>query len=142
MDHIVYLNYKAKELDNLKSGKKNMIIRGAMGRKLPYGRVFKSDILYFIENTGDGLIKAKAKVESVFNSEKISKEESITLINNNQSQLILDSSMKKHFSGKRYIVLINIKDFQSVKPFKIDKSSYGNMDDWLPVGDIETVKEI
>lgn len=40
MDHIVYLNRKAKELENLKSGTKTMIIRGAMGRKLPYGILF------------------------------------------------------------------------------------------------------
>jgi len=52
MDNVVYLDYKAKELENLKSGQKTMIIRGAMGRKFPYGRVNKSDILYFIENRG------------------------------------------------------------------------------------------
>lgn len=46
MDNVVYLDYKAKEFENLKNGKKTMIIRGAMGRKLPYGRVSKSDILY------------------------------------------------------------------------------------------------
>ncbi len=37
MDHIVYLNHKAKELENLRNGAKSMIIQGAMGRKLPYG---------------------------------------------------------------------------------------------------------
>lgn len=55
MNHIVYLNYKAKELENLKSGEKSMIIRGAMGRRIPYGEVSVGDILYFIENKGDGL---------------------------------------------------------------------------------------
>ncbi len=35
MDNVVSLDYKAKELENLESGKKTMIIRGAMGRKLP-----------------------------------------------------------------------------------------------------------
>jgi len=44
MDNVVYLDYKAKELENLRSGQKTMIIRGAMGRKLPYGRVEKFDI--------------------------------------------------------------------------------------------------
>ncbi|MDF1546338.1 MAG: hypothetical protein P1P88_00860 [Bacteroidales bacterium] len=66
MDHVVYVDYKAKELENLKNGSKTMIIRGAMGRKLPYGRVNKSDVLYFIENKGDGLIKGKAIVDDVF----------------------------------------------------------------------------
>lgn len=39
-------------------------------------------------------------------------------------------------------MLIEIKDFKEMEPFYIDKSSYGNMDDWLPVGDVESVKTI
>ncbi len=74
MDCVVYLDSKAKELENLTNGKKNMIIRGAMGRKLPYGKVNIGDVLYFIENKGDGLVKAKATVSDVFNSEKMTKE--------------------------------------------------------------------
>lgn len=140
MDNIVYLDYKAKELDNLISGKKTMIIRGATGRKLPYGRVFKGDVLYFIENKGDGLVKAKAKVKDVFNSEQLTKTESEELVKQNQNKLLLDSGLIKRFSGKRYIVLITIESFQKMDPFKIDRSAYGNMDDWLPVEDINKVK--
>lgn len=59
MDSVVYLDHKAKELENIRAGNKNMIIRGAMGRKLPYDRVHEGDILYFIENNGDGFDKRK-----------------------------------------------------------------------------------
>jgi len=52
MDHVVYLDTKANELVSLLDGKKTMIIRGATGRKLPYGRVNQSDTLYFIESFG------------------------------------------------------------------------------------------
>ena len=140
MDNIVYLDHKAKELDNLISGKKSMIIRGATGRKLPYGRVFKGDMLYFIENKGDGLVKAKAKVKDVFNSEQLTKTESEDLVKQNQNMLLLDPGLIKRFSGKRYIVLITVESFQKLDPFKIDRSAYGNMDDWLPVEDINKVK--
>ena len=140
MDNIVYLDYKAKELDNLISGEKTMIIRGATGRKLPYGRVFKGDMLYFIENKGDGLVKAKANVKDVFNSEQLTKKESEELVKQNQNKLLLDSGLIKRFSGKRYIVLITIESFQKLDPFKIDRSEYGNMDDWLPVEDINKLK--
>lgn len=140
MDNVVYLDYKAKELENIKSGKKTMIIRGAMGRKLPYGRVNKGDILYFIENNGDGLVKGQATVESVFNSDILTKERSIEIVAQNQDKLHLDKGLEKRFAGKRYIVLISIKDFKEIEPFKIDRSEYGNMDDWLPVGNIEKVK--
>ncbi len=140
MDNVVYLDCKAKELENLKSGKKTMIIRGAMGRKLPYERVNKSDVLYFIENKGDGLVKAKAVVDSVFNSEKLTKEESTEIVEQNQDKLLLNAGLQKRFSGKRYLVLITVKDFKEIEPIKIDRADYGNMDDWLPVGDIKKVR--
>lgn len=140
MDHVVYLDAKAKELDKLLGGEKTMIIRGAAGRKLPYGRVHKDDVLYLIENDGSGQVKAKAIVKSVFNSEKMAKEESIKLVENNQGQLQLTSTQLKRWAGKRYLVLIGIRDIKEVEPFQIDKSNYGNMDDWLPVEDIDQVK--
>ena len=33
-----------------------------------------------------------------------------------------------------------IKDVKEIKPFKIDKSNYGNMDDWLLIEKIDNVK--
>jgi len=80
MDHVVYLDAKASEMKNLIAGQKRMVIRGAAGRKLPYGRVSGGDVLYFINNNAEGLIKARAKVRSVFNSEKMSREESTELV--------------------------------------------------------------
>lgn len=140
MYNIVYLDFKAKELDNLKSGKKTMIIRGAMGRKLPYGQINEGDVLYFFENKGDGLVKGKAVVDHVFNSEKLTKEQSVEIVEQNQEQLQLDTGLKKRFAGKRYLVLITIKNFEEIEAFKIDRSEYGNMDDWLPVENINEVK--
>jgi len=140
MDHVVYLDFKAKELDNLKNGTKSMLIRGAMGRKLPYGRVNASDVLYFIENKGDGMIKAKAIVEQVIHSDQLSKEESVAMVDQYQSKLLLNAGLLKRFSGKRYLVLITLRNFEVLESFKIDRSAYGNMDDWLPVEDIKKVK--
>lgn len=140
MDHIVYLDHKAKELQNLISGKKTMIVRGAMGRKLPYGRVHGGDTLYFIENKGDGMVKARANVHDILNSDKLTREESVKLVEKYQDKLLLDTGLMKRFAGKRFLVLITIAEFESIDPFKIDRSQYGNMDDWLPVEKIESVR--
>jgi hypothetical protein len=139
MDHVVYVDARAKEMKKLLSGEKLMIIRGAAGRKMPYGRVNPGDMLYFINNNAEGLIKARAKVKEVVNSEKMTKEESISLVENNQEKLILSSAQFKRWAGKRYLVLIEIGQVESVTSFRIDRSEYGNMDDWLPVGDIQNV---
>ena len=50
MDHVVYLDYKSNELENILNGSKTMLIRGATGRKVPYGRVDTKDTLYLINN--------------------------------------------------------------------------------------------
>ncbi|MFO7842529.1 MAG: hypothetical protein R6V16_01855 [Bacteroidales bacterium] len=140
MDHIVYLDAKAKELDRLRSGEKDMIIRGAMGRKMPYGKVFAGDVLFFVENKGDSLVKAKARVDNVFTSDKLSREESLQIVQEHQDRLWLNESMNKRFAGKRYLTLITVIDFFLLDPFPIDRSAYGNMDDWLPVEKIDTVR--
>jgi len=140
MDHVVYLESKAGELEKLISGKKTMIIRGAAGRKMPYGRVAIGDVLYLLENDGSGLIRAKAVVSFVLNSEKMEKDQSITLVKEYQDSLQLTESQIKRWAGKRYLVLIELNNLESVEQFAIDKSEYGNMDDWLPVDNIKSVQ--
>jgi len=140
MDHVVYLDAKTKELDLLTVGKKSMLIRGATGLKMPYGRVNEGDVLYFINNNAEGQVRAKAIVTNVFNSEKMTPEESTQLVESNQSRLHLSPQQFKKWAGKRYIVLIEVGRFEEISPFEIDKSDYGNMDDWLPMEEIGTVR--
>ena len=139
MDHVVYLDAQAKELESLLSGRKTMIIRGATGRKLPHGRVDKGDTLYFINNNAEGMVRAKAKVKSAFHSEKMNEDESRALVMKNQTQLRLTEKQMKRWAGKRYIVLIEVTDIKEIPPFAIDKNNYGNLDDWLPVEKIDSV---
>ena len=140
MDHVVYLDAKAQEMETLLSKKKTMIIRGATGRKMPYGRVNSGDVLYFINNNAEGLVKAKAKVKKVINSDQMVKAESIAMVEEYQGKLQLTTKQFKRWAGKRYIVLIEVQDVDQLDPFRIDKSEYGNMDDWLPVEEIESVR--
>jgi hypothetical protein len=140
MDHVVYLDAKSNEFEKLSAGSKTMIIRGATGRKLPYGRVNKGDVLYFINNNAEGVVKAKALVASVYNSDKMDPVESIALVKENQEKLELSDKQFQKWAGKRYLVLIEVSDFNEIDSFPIDKSGYANMDDWLPVENIESVK--
>lgn len=140
MDHVVFTDKKSSEMESLINGKKTIIIRGATGRKIPYGIVNKGDTLYLINNNGEGLVKAKCTVLSVFNSEKMYPEQSLELVNQNSDRLCLSDIQYKKWTKKRYLVLINVGEVREIDSFKIDKTKYSNMDDWLPVGDVEDVK--
>jgi hypothetical protein len=54
--------------------------------------------------------------------------------------LQLTAKQFKRWAGKRYIILIEVASVEALAGFPIDKSDYGNMDDWLSVGDIERVR--
>jgi hypothetical protein len=140
MDHVVYLDAQANELEKLLSGDKTMLIRGAAGRKMPHGRVNPGDVLYLINNNAEGVIRAQAVVTQVHNSDKLTPEESAQLVETNQQHLQLTDKQQQRWVGKRYLVLITVHEVQEVPAFGIDRSEYGNMDDWLPVGDINTVR--
>ena len=100
MDHVVYLDAKAGELIKLLEGKKSMLIRGAAGRKLPYGRVKSGDTLYLVENDGGGLIRARGIVKFVFNSQKMSPEESKDLVDQYQDRLNFNFSANQALGWK------------------------------------------
>ena len=102
MEHIAYCESKAKELDNLLAGNKNMLIRGATGRKLPHGRVAPGETVYLLENDGSGIIKAKGIVSDVFHSEALTPYESASLIESHMDRLKLTDAQKKRWSGKRF----------------------------------------
>ncbi len=127
-------------MERLLAGEKSMLIRGAAGRKLPHGRVFENDTLYFINNDAEGLIKASGVVSAVINSEKMTPEESVALVDQHADKLRLSSQQYQRWAGKRYLVFIEVTSVTEVEPFPIDKSNYDNMEDWLPVIDINSVK--
>ena len=139
MDQLVYCDSKAKVLEKILAGTKTMIIRGAAGRKLPHSRVFSGETLYFIENNGDGLIKAKATVQAVFNSEKMTVEESQRVVEGHQDKLNLTETQIKRWAGKKYLCLVEITGAEAIEPLKIVRQS--NMDDWITVEDIKSILE-
>jgi hypothetical protein len=140
MDHVVYVDHKAVELERLVSGEKTIVIRGATGRKLPYGRVNMGDVLYFIRNNGEGLVRAKGRVDRVVNSERMTPGESTRFVDEHADELQLSKEQHKKWAGKRYLVLITVFNVETLEPFKIDRSGYKKMDDWLPVEEIDSVK--
>jgi uncharacterized protein YqfB (UPF0267 family) len=139
MEHLVYCDAKAKVLEKILNGTKTMIIRGSSGKKLPHGRVFEGDTLYLIESNDIMKIKATATVKSVFNSEKMTEDESKAVVAKNQDKLNLTDAQINRWAGKTILCLIEIKDVQPIKPLTLTRKR--KMEDWIRVENISTVIE-
>ena len=135
MVHLVYCDDKEKVLEKILAGTKTMIIRGAAGRKIPHSRVFEGETLYFMKK-GTGKITAKAKVTSVQNYVKLTEDEIVKIIEDNQSKLNLSNKQKERWH-KKCLCLVDFKDVEQLVPLAFEHQ--GNMDDWLIIEKIEDV---
>ena len=137
MDHIVYVDADAKELEKLTSGTRTMIVRRA--KDVPCGTVNPSDTLYFIHD-GDRLIRARATVKDVLHSDKLTEKTSARLLHTYQDQLQLTRREMERWARKQYLVMISVENTTPLKPFAVDRSNYVSQDNWLPVGSIRKVR--
>lgn len=135
MIHLVYCDNKEKVLEKIMNGSKTMIIRGAAGRKIPHSRVFKDEILYFMEK-GSKKISAKAKVVDVKNFIKLSEEEIEAKLDEYQEKLNLSPKQRIRWH-KKCLCLVEFSNVEAIEPLDFDHQ--GNMDDWLIVEKIEDV---
>ncbi len=135
MVHLVYCDDKEKVIEKIMDGSKSMIIRAAGGRKIPHSRVFEKETLYFMKK-GTGKITAMATVKSVQNFVKLTEEEIISTLEENQGKLNLSKKQQERWH-KKCMCLVEFEDVKSIGPLDFDHQS--NMDDWLIIEKIEDV---
>lgn len=139
MIHLAYCDNAGKkgdkELDKILAGTKTMIIRGAAGRKIPHSRVFQNEEIYFIEK-GSSKITAKAQVKNVINHVKLTEEEIVNVLDENQSKLNLTDKQKTRWH-KKCLCLVEFDNVAEIESLDFDRQ--GNMDDWLIIEKIEDV---
>ena len=141
MHHIVYLDSLVNGLDLVLTGKKTMVIRGAMSPKIPYKKVAVDDELYFLDRKKDGLFHAKASVGGVCYFDFMSRDDTFYLIEKYQNELLLSTAQKRKVAGKMYITLVELCRVERVVDMKIDTSGISDSDDWLIVNDVSNVVE-
>lgn len=140
MVHLVYCDNVGKlgerVLDKIITEVKTMVVRGAAGRKIPHSRVFEGETLYFMEK-GTAKISACASVKSVQNYMRLTEDEIVQTLNDNQSKLALTDKQRVRWH-KKYLCLVEFENVQKIEP-PLDFDRQGNMDDWLIIEKIEDV---
>lgn len=140
MVHLVYCDNAGKMgervLDKILGGSKTMVVRGAAGRKIPHSRVFEGETVYFMEK-GTALISAFAAVKAVQNYVKLTEDDIVKVLNDNQDKLHLTEKQKQRWH-KKCLCLVEFERVQIIEP-PLAFDHQGNMDDWLIIDKIEDV---
>ena len=134
MDHVAIMNPRLGLIEKILTGEKTIESRWQKNRSVPWLKIFEGDVIYF-KNSGNP-VTARAEVERV---------EYIDELNENRSKEIIKKYGRKIClmtppPGKKYCVLMWLKNPKRIEPFRINKKGFGSAAAWLCVDNIEKIK--
>ena len=142
MDHVAIMKKSWGLIPKVLDRSKKIESRWSINRISPYDKVKTGDRVFF-KNAGE-FITAVAKVGRVEQFSNLDPSKVYALIKKyggvDGINVASSDQTYQWAKNKRYCVLIYLKDSQKVKPFKINKASFGSAAAWLVVGNIQNVK--
>ncbi|MDB4984456.1 MAG: hypothetical protein JWM20_635 [Patescibacteria group bacterium] len=141
MHHVAIMNKKWKLIPKILSGEKTIESRWYVTRRSPWNAISAGDTVYF-KDAGER-VTAKADVEDVLQFENYSEKELRAILKKYGARICF-SSLETAFdwcAGKKYCILVFLKNPKSITPFGIDKTGFGNACAWIAVKNISQLKK-
>lgn len=140
--HIAIMKKSWGLTQKILAGEKTIETRWYMNRYRPWNRIKKGDIVYFKDSGEPVTVRAKvAKVEQYANLDEKKRKRILSRYSYQDLGITeIIPEVLRYTKGKRYCIVIHLKNPKPVKPFEIDKSDFGLMSAWLIADDLEKVK--
>jgi len=142
MDHIAIMRKSWGLTKKILTGEKNIESRWYKVKYAPWGRIKRGDAVYF-KDSGDPVI-LRARVQKVLQFQNLTSARVEELL---QKYGRDDGIEKKdipaffeRFKDKKYCILVFLKHAERVRPFHINKSSFGAMASWITVGALAEIE--
>jgi len=140
MHHLAIMNPRLALIPKILSGLKTIESRWYKNRIAPWDRIKPGDTVFF-KDAGK-LVIAKATVRHVLQKKIDSITEGLDLARKYNNDLCFTESAfleTAWLKAKHYAILVFLENPQSVTPFAINKSGYGNACAWICVEKIESI---
>ena len=130
MNHLVFLDTQAGELEKILSGLKTMIVKDFDPVQSTAYSLSPGDSLYFLRNKDDCALRVKASVVRVLFFTNRSNEDLSHTLKEMQPRLQLTEDQYNHWSAKHHVLLVEFESAQKtgviqVAPYKItDRSNW------------------
>jgi hypothetical protein len=131
MNHLVFLDTQAGELEKILSGIKSMVVK-EFDPARSAGQVVKpGDNLYFLRDKDECTLRVKATVVRVlFYTNAVDQDLSHTL-KEMQPRLQLTEDQYNHWSAKQQILLVEFETAQKIGVIHVALNKITNRSDWI-----------
>jgi len=131
MNHLVFLDAQAGELEKILSGVKTMLAKEFDPAYTPAHPINLDDSLYFLRNNDDYAVRVKATVVRVLPTEERSDEDLAHILKELQPRLQLTEEQYNYWSAKQRMLLVEFGSAQKIAVIHIASDKITDHSDWI-----------
>ena len=141
MNHLVYLDTRAGELERVLSGVKTMLIREFDPAQATAHPVRPGDGLYLLRDNGECAVRVQATVVRVlFFTSRLAQDLSHTL-KELQPKLQLTEDQYNTWSAKQQVLLVEFDSAHKIEAICVASNRIPDPSDWIAFGGIRHITE-
>jgi hypothetical protein len=131
MNHLVFLDPKAGELEKILSGTKCMLVKEFDPARATGQTVSPGDSLYFLRNIDECDLRVKANVVRVLFFTKKLNEDLSHYLKEMQPKLQLTEEQYNYWSAKKQVLLVEFESAQKIGVIHLALGEVKDQSDWI-----------
>ena len=135
MNHLVFLEPRAGELEKILSGVKSMVVKEFDPAQSNGYPVKPGDSLYFLRNKDECDVRVKATVVRVTTLMNSPNEELSQILKEMQPRLQLTEEQFNHWSEKKQVLLVEFDSTQKIDVVHVELNKIKDRPDWIAFED-------
>lgn len=141
MNHLVFLNAQAGELEKILSGLKTMLVKEFDPAQITAHPVRPGDSLYFLRDKDDCAVRVKATVTRVlFFTNRLDQDLSHTL-KEMQPRLQLTEDQYNYWSAKQHVLLVEFGSAHKIGVIQVAPNKIADRSDWIAFEEFSVITE-
>lgn len=142
MEHLAIMKKSWRMTEKILTGEKKIESRWYKAKYNPWDKIKAGETVYF-KNSGEP-VSLKAKVDKVMQISGLSPDKVKEILKKYGKADGIEEKMigefYRRFKGKKYCILIFLKNPAKIKPFQVNKKGFGTMSAWISVDKIKSLK--
>ncbi len=141
MNHLVFLDAQAGELEKILSGTKSMLLKVFDPARANGQPVCPGDSLYFLRNKEERDLRVKATVVRILPLTNHMDEELSHLLKEMQPRLQLTESQYNYWSGQQQVLLVEFNSAHKIDLIRVASKKITDRSDWIPFEEFGLISE-
>ncbi len=129
MNHLVFLDAEAGELEKILSGTKSMLVKESTPAACP--AVMPGDSLFFLRNRAECTLPVKATVVRVFSERNRPDDDLTHALKELQPRLQLTEDQYNYWSSKKQVLLVEFDDAHKISLIRVAREKVADRSAWI-----------